>query len=88
MNCRWPGVCRGGARNEVGMPNAEAEESGSKFCTVNSLVKKEADSSAQGVAGSGVATCAEGAEDSTSDSNCSSWPMKLKLGDTRARQRL
>jgi len=87
LNWRWPGAWRGnGARNEVGRLNAD----GSKFLAAkgdvaNSLVKNEADSWAQGVAGSGVATC-PGAEDSTSDSNCSSWPMKLKLGDTSARR--
>lgn len=48
---------------------------GSKFLVLKvvakSLAKKEADSGAQGVAGSGVAARA-GAFDRTSDSNCSS----------------
>lgn len=62
---------------------------GSKFLVlkvvVKSLAKKEADSGMQGVAGSGVPARA-GALDKTSDSNCSSWPIKLKFGEMTARR--
>lgn len=60
---------------------------GSKFLVLKvaekSLAKNEADSGAQGVAGSGVTASAR-ASDRTSDSNCSSWPIKLKFGETTA----
>lgn len=67
------GACR---QEEVGRLNTV----GSNFSKLNSLVKKEADSGAQVVAGSGVTEWA-GAVDRTSDSNCCNWFMKLKLGE-------
>lgn len=77
----WTGDCR----REVGRENTD----GSKFLVLNvvvkSLAKKEADSGAQVVAGSGVPVCV-GAVQRTSDSNCKSWPMKLKLGETTSRR--
>ena len=62
---------------------------GSKFLVLKvvakSLAKKEADSGAHVVAGSGVTACA-GAVERTSDSNCRSWPMKLKFGEITSRR--
>lgn len=62
---------------------------GSKFLVLKvaekSLAKNEADSVTHGVAGSGVAAMA-GALDKISDSNCNSWPMKLKFGEMTERR--
>lgn len=85
-----------GVRKEVGRGAKTVEGSKSKLLLLNvhsfELPKKETVSlpMQQGVAGSvavsGVVAAVIGVEDRTSDSNCSSWPMKLKLGEMRERR--
>lgn len=69
-----------GDRKEVG--NVKTEDSKLSLLSVKSLLKKVGVSWAPeaplGVEDGGV-------EETTSASNCSSWPMKLKLGETIAR---
>lgn len=81
LNWWWTGDCR----HEVGKVNTDASKLLVLKVAVKSLAKKETDSGTEGVAGWGVVLSA-GALDRTSDSNCSSWPMKLKFGEITARR--
>lgn len=66
-----------GVRKEVG--KVKTEDLKLSVSRVKSPLKKVGVSWATGVMDGGV-------EETTSDSNCSSWPMKLKLGEMMARR--